>query len=854
LRDLVGLALRNNPRRAHLVVSNVLGKHIPTDPRIVYGAGWALGEAVATVMEPDCGAGAHASRGLLAGALAGRPEAAARLAEHFRRPMAPAGVPATVLGYAETATGLGHVVAEVLRAPYLHSTRRRVAEAAALAFEEEHSHAPTHWVQPEDERFLGGSETLVLVDDELSTGRTAMNTIRCLHASNPTRTRYIIAALVDLRSPADRCRCAALAVELGVHITAVSLVSGELALPADALARAEQLLAWAEQRCAGAEQLCAGQPLPSQDHLESGAHTAEVERLDVSWPTTVREGGRHGFRTSDGAALDAAIRGCVRHLVARLGPLGRAAPVSPRRILVLGFEELMHAPLRIALGLGAELGDSAAVSYSTTTRSPVLAVDEPGYAIRTRLAFPAHDRRAEGAGFRFAYNVAPGLHGARFGEIVLVIDDAGDSAELWAPDGLLAQLSRCCARVHLLVLPAYRPSQPGRSGNQLPYPLRGPEFGSYAAEDVAWLLTDLSAIELEAPTEEREEAIQLGQAHYAESLPIEYQPSPEYREMFHRSLRVSAAKVAQAVGVVTELVLAEHRAAQPVLVSLARAGTPIGVLMKRWALRTHGVDLAHYAVSIVRGRGIDTVALRFLAERHDPARIVFVDGWTGKGAIAKELDDALRQANSDLHLAPGHEFSGELAVLADTGSCVRIFGTREDFLIPSACLNSTVSGLVSRTVLNEAVIGPGDFHGAKYYAHLAGDDESAVFLAAVSDQFEAVTGQVAREVSDIATGRHDRRPTWRGWESVEQLSVRYGINNVNLVKPGVGETTRVLLRRVPWRVLVHRDAVPELGHILLLAQDRGVPVEVVDDLAYNCVGLIRPHLDARLRHAARTRT
>ena len=59
----------------------------------------------------------------------------------------------------------------------------------------------------------------------------------------------------------------------------------------------------------------------------------------------------------------------------------------------------------------------------------------------------------------------------------------------------------------------------------LPEPLRGPAFSSYAPEEVGWLLQDLSDVTLEAPTEEREEAIQSGGAHYAESLPVEYQPS-----------------------------------------------------------------------------------------------------------------------------------------------------------------------------------------------------------------------------------------------------------------------------------------------------------------------------------------
>jgi hypothetical protein len=69
----------------------------------------------------------------------------------------------------------------------------------------------------------------------------------------------------------------------------------------------------------------------------------------------------------------------------------------------------------------------------------------------------------------------------------------------------------------------------------------------------------------------------------------------------------------------------------------------------------------------------------------------------------------------------------------------------------------------------------------------------------------------------------------------------YGIGEVNLVKPGVGETTRVLLRRVPWRVLVRAGApAADLAHVLLLARRRGVPVEEVTGLPYSCVGLIHP--------------
>ncbi|MGH3312569.1 MAG: cysteine protease StiP domain-containing protein, partial [Streptomyces sp.] len=545
------------------------------------------------------------------------------------------------------------------------------------------------------------------------------------------------------------------------------------------------------------------------------------------------------------ARLDAALPGMAGRLadavtsaLAEAGGGGASPEGEPPRVLLLGCEELMYAPLRLAVALERRLGDRAAVRFSTTTRSPVLALDDPAYAVRTRLTFPAHDSpvhddpvhdepagEAPATAMRHAYNVAPGSdHRRRFDAVVVVVDSTADTPALHAPDGLLAQLAPHTGAVLLAVLPSYLPSPPSQS----PAPLRGPGFSSYAPDEVGWLLQDMSDTPLEAPTEEREEAMQSGGAHYAESLPVEYQPSAEYERLFHNALEVSAARVARAVGTVTETVLAE-RGARPVLVSLARAGTPVGVLMRRWAQHAHGLDLPHYAVSIVRGRGIDTNALRWLAAHHDPADVVFVDGWTGKGAITRELADAL---------APFEGFDPEPAVLADPGGCVRTYGTREDFLIPSACLNSTVSGLISRTVLRADLVGPDDFHGAKFYRELADTDVSRLFLDTVAARFEEVRDAVTEDVRALLAA--DRAPTWAGWRAVERISEEYGIGDLNLVKPGVGETTRVLLRRVPWKVLARKGAGADLDHIRLLAAQRGVPVEEAGDLPYSCVGLIHP--------------
>ncbi|MBG0855592.1 phosphoribosyltransferase [Streptomyces spinoverrucosus] len=896
LTDLLGLALRRNPKRAHLLVSNVLGKHVPQSPSVVYGSGFALGRRVRELLGT---AGARS---------------------------------AVVVGYAETATGLGHAVADGLgHAPYLHSTRRPVPGVArAGGFEESHSHATSHLLLPEDPNLLSGEGPLVLVDDEFSTGNTILNTIRALHERYP-RDRYVVVALVDMRSTADQNRLTDFATEIGTHIDLVTAARGTVRLPDGVLEKGQALVAEHERSAAAARRGCCapgrvgvagaereigqlhqvgpvvagreadqvglvvagrdvhqvgpvvagreadqvglvvagrdvhqvgpvvagreadqvglvvagrdvhqvgpvvagreadqvGLVVAGRDVHQGGpvvAGRGSVTRVDLRWPVGVPDGGRHGFTPAHRRRLETA-------LPAMGARLAESLPAGARRVLVLGFEELMYAPLRLAREL-EQLVAPADIRFSTTTRSPVLAVDDPGYAIRTRLVFPAHDNPADGPGERYAYNVA----GGAFDAVVAVVDSTADTRALHAPDGLLAQLAQHTPHVLLVVVPSYVPAAspaPERPA-MLPEPLRGPAFSSYAPEEVGWLLQDLSDVTLEAPTEEREEAIQSGGAHYAESLPVEYQPSEQYQALFHAALETSAARIAHAVGVVTETVLAE-RSPRPVLVSLARAGTPVGVLMRRWAQHRHGADLPHYAVSIVRGRGIDANALRWLADRHDPRDVVFVDGWTGKGAITRELAAALREFE-DAEGVTG--FDPEIAVLADPGSCVRTYGTREDFLIPSACLNSTVSGLISRTVLRADLVGPHDYHGAKFYRELAGADVSTAFLDAISARFDEVTDAVDATTKELLSA--DRSPTWEGWAAVERISEEYGIHDVNLVKPGVGETTRVLLRRVPWKILARAGAGPDLDHVRLLAEQRGVPVEEIAELPYTCVGLIHP--------------
>lgn len=423
LPDLVGLAVRRNPRRAHLLVSRVLGKHVPTDPRLVYGAGLLLGARVGCTLAGDAPRPDLAGGALLRAAVNADSSAASALVTHVPvtyPQLAAAGAGAVVVGYAETATGLGHAVADALDAPYLHSTRRPVAGVApAGGFEEEHSHATSHLLLPEDPALLAGDGPLVLVDDELSTGRTALNTIAALHRRYPRR-RYVIAALVDLRSAADRDVMAARAAEIGARIDLVALAAGQVRLPADVLTRAAQLAATLPPA-----------PVPAQGQARAAVTTLGA----AGWPVGVRESGRLGFTSADRASFAAAA--------ARVAATVSAAVEAGSSVLVLGTEELMAAPTAIGCALAGSRPDLD-VRFSTTTRSPVLAVDDPGYAIAATVTFPAHDAPADGPGPRYAHNLRT------VDTVVLVTDSPGDTPALWAPDGLVAAL-RVTARSVLVV-------------------------------------------------------------------------------------------------------------------------------------------------------------------------------------------------------------------------------------------------------------------------------------------------------------------------------------------------------------------------------------------------------------------
>ena len=318
---------------------------------------------------------------------------------------------------------------------------------------------------------------------------------------------------------------------------------------------------------------------------------------------------------------------------------------------------------------------------------------------------------------------------------------------------------------------------------------------SYKKQDVIVLLKDVTSKMTPLSTEEREKRIQQG-IHYSEMLPLEYSPSKEYMTLYYQALHHHSKTTAQAIMCLGDKILSK-KGNDIVLVSLARAGTPIGILLKRYFEKQYHIVVPHYAKTIQ-----------------------FVDGWIGKGAIIRELQKEVLQYKN---------VSGELAVLADPAHMTSLYGTTEDFLIPSACLNAVVSGLFSRTIYNKNVIGENDFHGAVYYKELEKQDISYHFIEEIEKHFDEKY-IIEQKTTDIEVN----------CKEAEEIAEKFHIKDINFIKPGIGETTRVLLRRVPWKILV-KDKTEKIyiGHILELAKEKGITVEEYPLKYYRACGLIK---------------
>lgn len=339
-----------------------------------------------------------------------------------------------------------------------------------------------------------------------------------------------------------------------------------------------------------------------------------------------------------------------------------------------------------------------------------------------------------------------------------------------------------------------------------------PFSGSYLPDDIHFLLK-LVNIEM-TPVEQKEQLIQSGAKHYSEMLSQEPEPTKWHLDLFARALEQGATRLAKEVIMLAKS-LSDYFGNTPIiLVSLVRAGVPLGVMLHQ-TLREMGKQSYHYGVSIIRDRGIDKTAMDWIESRHGTKGIVFVDGWTGKGAIMGELQRSLASRS-------GYQEGPRLVVLADPCGIAWLAASNDDWLIPFGIMGAPVSGLISRSIWTSEGL-----HGCILCDHLKQFECSRHLVDTVADCRKLL--DVNTISSCIQNSAHSKHLKSLSEKIISSLAAEYTISSVNRIKPGIAEATRAVLRRVPEHVLVNSIDDPDVALLVYLAHEKNITITEVGD-------------------------
>ena len=373
LENLLGFAQRINPKRAFLFVSKVLGRHIPVAPGTMRHAFTDLANLV-----PD-----------------DLPE------------------PILVIGMAETAVGLSAGVHQALQTRYpnallLNSTRhsqhnKNNTETLLTTFSEDHSHASQHLIYQSADTVtqaqLLASKTLIMVDDEASTGNTCVNVVTALRNAGLDQLQQVhLTTLVDWSLNQNQSHANAddtIATRLSnIEFHRHHLLSG----------------AWQWTDAPNPEPIT----MPSVDTTEAGSYALGDTGNWGRFPTLDSTDGFAFYLTKFQAAFN------LFNQQAQSEKASFEKEQLPQRILVLGSNEFVWLPFLLAEWLETQT-QNATVKFSALTRSPIAL----GGAITTMLSFSDN----YGLGMtNFAYNVEP----SDWDLIVLCVETSADSVdEMW---------------------------------------------------------------------------------------------------------------------------------------------------------------------------------------------------------------------------------------------------------------------------------------------------------------------------------------------------------------------------------------------------------------------------------------
>ncbi|MEW9109484.1 MAG: phosphoribosyltransferase family protein [Cytobacillus gottheilii] len=373
--DLFEMAARINKKRSFLFVSKVLGKHIPISP----SAGLVCGALLA-------------DRFLLEvkGETSGKTDT---LLSAFLNPLQHYDEDAfvsskwnpVIIGFAETATALGHAFFNAFTAgDYFHTTREQIEnKESVINFEEEHSHATSHRTYIEKD-LIDNNREIILVDDEITTGKTAINIIKSIHQQFP-RSQYTVVSILDWRTAEHKKEFELLEKELNISIHCVSLMSGTINVDGSANLDGESAKYETERQEGTYHFINIQSILPNRLKSIPSASLAEK-----SSPSYLQATGRFGLSAHSNKSNFPAFREIGAYLESlRAGS----------RSLVLGTGEFMYLPMKMASYMGE------GVFYHSTTRSPIFPCYKEGYGAKNAFMFPNPQDQSI---MNYVYNIAPG--------------------------------------------------------------------------------------------------------------------------------------------------------------------------------------------------------------------------------------------------------------------------------------------------------------------------------------------------------------------------------------------------------------------------------------------------------------
>lgn len=334
--------------------------------------------------------------------------------------------------------------------------------------------------------------------------------------------------------------------------------------------------------------------------------------------------------------------------------------------------------------------------------------------------------------------------------------------------------------------------------------------GSYLSTDVTLLLNVVPIDNVDnQQISIKEQLIQSGQRHYSDMLTLEKPPSKTHERLYEQALQLGKQRMAEDVvrlaNTLSQVFSGRVSIEKPlIIISLVRAGLTIGVLLQRALAdknQPYHLPSQHFGVSIIRERGIDEVALQQILAIYPESLLIFVDGWTGKGAIYGELAQSLTnfvkqfpQFSTNIFHQP--QMMLPLVTLTDPAGVAWLSASHDDWLMPASLLNSTVSGLISRTLFRES---PNQLHRCVFYQDFQEIDKSLSFVETIDN---------LRQMIDIYQLKNPiltpcLQPTFATKMLIENLAKVWQIDNFNRIKPTIAEATRAVLRRQPECVLLN---------------------------------------------------